>query len=580
MATVNSWTLSPGDSILFQRGGTWKGRLNLDTKHGSFLKPIYVGADTGSGPLPLITTRDTITGWSSPFNWVEDQPNVWRFTPVSSTSLSYDNPHFYTKRIWLADILNPEGVEYPMSLNSSLVSSHYRYSWTADNTGLFWVYSVGNPSTYYTSIEHPGNEDGTITLYGSSYFKIQNLDLRGSEGGCIDIAASTNKIEIRNCNIGRDTGHDGIRLFGRCDSIDIVSNRIIAGQTAQQYMYNAVYIGNGIGMYTGAHDIRVDSNLVADWFHSCIEVSDIYSLTDDGGIRMKNGYSVSNISIKYNKMSGANSSYCRGIGLDAYGYHKPYKIFCGYNRIDSMTARSQMELDSGVFVYNVISNTRNHGLQYAFVNNSGQGFMATGYNGTFPQNMLIANNTIYNCEEAGICLSSSDGYIPTRKNLIANNLIYNCGTVGQDGLFGYQFVCQILTGGSIDSNTLKNNLIYKAGVTTPFYDNQRPTGQQALTIDLFNASSDGATQNTVANNRSADPLLNSSTDPYLQAGSPAINHGLALDETYLLGLQPGSSWPSSIQRGAQGSFWNIGAYILSAIVPVNSIRIPRKIKVH
>ena len=47
----------------------------------------------------------------------------------------------------------------------------------------------------------------------------------------------------------------------------------------------------------------------------------------------------------------------------------------------------------------------------------------------------------------------------------------------------------------------------------------------------------------------------------LGSGSPAIGTGANLDGTYSVGLINGSTWPSGVILGAQGSPWNIGAYV-------------------
>lgn len=64
-----SFQLQPGDRILFERGGTWRGEVVLGSS-GSASQPITVGA-YGSGAKPVIKGSALVTGWT-PY-----QGNIW-----------------------------------------------------------------------------------------------------------------------------------------------------------------------------------------------------------------------------------------------------------------------------------------------------------------------------------------------------------------------------------------------------------------------------------------------------------------------------------------------------------------------
>lgn len=56
-------SLQPGDSILFKKGDTFYGQINV-TKSGSAAAPIYLGA-YGTGAKPIITGLTTVSAWTS-----------------------------------------------------------------------------------------------------------------------------------------------------------------------------------------------------------------------------------------------------------------------------------------------------------------------------------------------------------------------------------------------------------------------------------------------------------------------------------------------------------------------------------
>lgn len=64
IARVNQSTYSyqPGDRILFERGGTWRGEVVLGSS-GTAAQPITVGA-YGSGAKPVIKGSEAVTGWT------------------------------------------------------------------------------------------------------------------------------------------------------------------------------------------------------------------------------------------------------------------------------------------------------------------------------------------------------------------------------------------------------------------------------------------------------------------------------------------------------------------------------------
>ncbi|KAF0234975.1 MAG: parallel beta-helix repeat-containing, partial [Prolixibacteraceae bacterium] len=63
LARVNSFTPKAGDQILFKRGDSWFGTINVNAS-GSSASPIIYGA-WGDGANPVISGFTTITGWTN-----------------------------------------------------------------------------------------------------------------------------------------------------------------------------------------------------------------------------------------------------------------------------------------------------------------------------------------------------------------------------------------------------------------------------------------------------------------------------------------------------------------------------------
>ncbi len=75
------YSLQPGDQILFERGGTYRGELIMPNS-GTSTNPITVGA-YGTGAAPVISGSDVVT------NWVQHSGNIWR------TSITTPVKHLY-----------------------------------------------------------------------------------------------------------------------------------------------------------------------------------------------------------------------------------------------------------------------------------------------------------------------------------------------------------------------------------------------------------------------------------------------------------------------------------------------------
>lgn len=83
-----SYSLQPGDQVLFQRGGTYHGSLNISS-NGTSSQPIVVGA-YGSGARPIITGGKAISGWNN------YQGNIWMATCAEPVKYVFVNDDLMT----------------------------------------------------------------------------------------------------------------------------------------------------------------------------------------------------------------------------------------------------------------------------------------------------------------------------------------------------------------------------------------------------------------------------------------------------------------------------------------------------
>ncbi len=193
--------------------------------------------------------------------------------------------------------------------------------------------------------------------------------------------------------------------------------------------------------------------------------------------------------------------------------------------------------------------------------------------------MTVNHNTIYDNTWHGIQLNSTGD---TSNVVVFSNVLYGNGAVSA----GRGFISMTNSDGGYlynntfyDNNTgvyleddcsldaMKNNLVYdnrgygingEAGAAITAFD-----------YNLFNANDSGNYNDAFSeatNDVTADPLLtNAGSDDFtLLSTSPARNKGTDLGATYDDGLDPDSSWPSSVttlNQDVYGGGWEMGAYV-------------------
>jgi hypothetical protein len=129
IAKVNGSTFSAGDQILFKRGEVWRESL-VPPSSGAVGNPIVFDA-YGAGDAPTITGSQDLPA----ANWTLDSGNIWKAS-ITATSFNYI---LFGGSVW--------GLKHTTGKSACVAAYDFYF---ASNT--LYVYSVGNPASYYGSV--------------------------------------------------------------------------------------------------------------------------------------------------------------------------------------------------------------------------------------------------------------------------------------------------------------------------------------------------------------------------------------------------------------------------------------------
>ncbi len=229
LTKVSSAVLKSGDSVLFQRGGIYRGQLKTQ------MGVTYSAYGTGDKPK-LYGSPENSAGAEK---WVEtDVKNVWRYYKVLSedvgTIVFNDGEEHAIKCI-----LETGGIDLttrePFATYQDLKYDKHFYQ--VKDYGALYLYSdKGNPGTRWTSIEM--NVKHNVIGLSADNVTIDNLCVK--YGGAHGIGGGTRKnITVQNCEIGWIGG--SIQGWG------------VAGQAAT----HATRYGNGVELYGGCENYKI-----------------------------------------------------------------------------------------------------------------------------------------------------------------------------------------------------------------------------------------------------------------------------------------------------------------------------------
>jgi len=442
----------------------------------------YVTLEGREGDTIIINVINELTGWDESSNWTDNGNNIW--------SMSY-SPR--PGRLYL------DGDEAILATSSTTVNFTYKWYYDTGSSTLY-VYATQNPADEYSSMK---GSSSSYALYAEArqYIKIKNIELRGGYSACLYLVNVDHAI-VENCTIGYGAVKGvQIQQDSTPDSstyIDIVNCTISSGFNGT-YDHEDINLNDGITLYQGAEHCNVTNCTISNWGHCGVGLT----ATSTG-----NG-------VKYNTISdnviiGANVSYMRGFSVSGPDTKTQYNEIVR-NCILNTTVRNQINGDHNIFAYNLIDTISNSPC-YSY--GTAQGIELQGYGSNVCHDNKIANNTILNCDEAGIRLRTDANN--KEDNIISNNIVYNCGLDSKDSLDNYGIVVD--NASDILNNTFENNCVYKSGIANVIY--YRGT---AMSVSTWNTSDSNG--DTIDGNIQSDPLLSGFR---LSHNSPCINAGTTI----------------------------------------------------
>jgi parallel beta-helix repeat protein len=564
IAKVNTSKFTPGDSILFRRGETWREMLSLSTS-GAQGMPIVIDS-YGDGAPPVISGADLVptSAWSACGNC---SPHIWQ----ASVNVQPNVAIF-------------DGVKGNKKLSKDELNSPRDWFW---ESGSLFVFSDSNPAS---SFSNPGIEAGArpsgINLTGISYVTIKDLQISGAnatpyaEGAgiwaiTVHLTGPTpESLHVAHVNVVNGAG-DGIH-FENADhcSIDdsVVANNDGAGIkiyhsngtfpiTAASITNNEVHHNhfNGIFIVGCPRGERCRSRVYPDGLVvTGVRISGNEAHDNGAGIYLhetNDSIVANNTAYSNTDASRKGEGYC--VGLSGSSSNVVEKNDCYKARLSGI----ELSIDTGSPPFGSSENV----IRYNVVHDDGTHGIFTNY--VPSQNNKIIYNLIYNHPQGSCIMANYMGHE------IYNNTCYN----NREGIHLYISSTTRQTG----NISVKNNLIVRSsqyhvlvepGVQGPIYFSNNdyfPDSGHSFMLKGSQSNFAGWRNNTGqdANSIVEDPKFVSSApgtspgDFSLQPSSPAIGHGTDLGSNEERALAPGGSWPNQVALSIQKKDrWDIGAF--------------------
>lgn len=388
---LNNLTLHAGDSVLFERGGMWRGQYEIKNS-GSENSPIYIGC-FGKGKMPIFN------GAIIQKNWENIKENVWS---IKGNSLEHP--------FWTVCAFDQQRGTLVSSINALQNNKEYFIDKHLRNV---YIYHNKNPniSDVETSIYQHG-----IFIKKHQHIKIEGIKFQnyGYSGIMIRNEQAYGNIIVDACNF----------YFNKMDGLVIMDN----------HNYNLIknchssYNGNGF------YSIRAHNNhFVNDTFINNLSYDDIGLFTDGHGV----GLFRSGNCVVEKCFSSLNKGGAVGFDPDAnksagaFNTTIRYNHFKGALNSSACIAIQDVAVNSQVFIYyNLIENDNNIG---------SKGFAI--YSGFAIQGKLfVYNNTII--QNSGSYRTIAFRY--SDNVFFKNNLILSPQAKGS--------VLELMYGGNIESD--------------------------------------------------------------------------------------------------------------------------------
>jgi hypothetical protein len=446
IARVNqlSYTLQPGDQVLFQRGGTYRGTLIIGSS-GTTSSPILFGA-YGTGALPVISGSQSLS------NWVVHQGTIWKVQVAGAVKCLYSNGQLmtlarYPNTGWLR---NDNGTSARINDNALTQASGYWVGGQVVVRSTNWSYDV---STITASV--PGRIDFNDIYYNLDtlhwgYFlqnKLSELDTPGewyhdpSSGWLYfrapgDVNPNTLTVEASNTDraawiypFRQNLVFENIRFKHQAERAIVLDD---ADRVTVRYC-TFEDLGMAIFSYGGTN--KYHNNTFSRTYRTAIDMLDDNSeITDNtfNDIAMQPGLGESFWGYMGVRVQGTNNVVRNNrlttvgyIGISVYGNTMVERNFV-QNALALLNdgCGIGMENADGVVIRDNIILDIHGNLESAAPNAVGYWYAGMGiYFGMFSvKNTLVQNNTVANCEGAGIHV---DHTMVSTGNQIKDNVFFN-----------------------------------------------------------------------------------------------------------------------------------------------------------
>ncbi len=521
--------LANGNRYLQRRDTVWNGSLMIQATADSpdSAATLFIGAYGDGTARPTIRVDNLLPDAADKASWRLVGPGIWAYRTVDFK--------FPSPGVLLLDGRRAFG---PAGKREDLCTrrGQQRVEWLHTGEELLLCSPRGNPAEVFTRISgmqaRHGEAWAPVYIEGRHNIVIDGLALEGGGWGAVEVRAGSSDIEIRNCEIGRDSG-DGVRVFddtGMISRIDIHHNLIDSGVRWGAVGYAAVASGEGVYFQAGVKDSRIHHNEIVAWTHNGIYLNAAYA-----GSPGVVGNRIEHNDIHCGPAS-AYFDYCRPFGIDGWrsGVASGNVFFA--NRLHDFSVGAQVNGDRNYVVGNFCYNVSNSGARDS---PTGMCFRMQAY--VFSQENFIAFNTTANTADAAVEFRAGNGGITANHHVIGN-IFYGCS---HDAPPERRDVCVVVgEAPAVGPQVVEDNLL--------FNPDGRPVrvlyrGGRAWEVSrLLPMAGDRLSGNTVSDPLFADPL---SGDFALDERSPARGRAPVLDLPWLTG-RPGAlgAW-----QGAPGS---------------------------
>ena len=520
IAHVNAHTFSAGDSVLFQGGCTWREQLSLQ-QSGSSGNPITI-ASYGTGQA-IINGANVLTAWT------HASASLYYAAEPSTSSLGGGSFQVFEDGTRLAQ-------------NTTSSASLQAGQWYLDTGNSYiWVYTVAGNSPAGHTMEISVRQDCISPI---DYFVLQNLTVKNAAWSGVDVNnywGALHSVTITGMT-AQNNYIDGIAVYDSGSGYSI-SNVVVSGNTTS---------GNGsagIDVWANVSTISPVS-ITGNTLHDDNWNSTVSAF---GAIHVF-GPNVSNLTIEHNLVYNAGS------GLPSFkAYPNIYWTGSGIY-IDTVGSNA-------VIAYNNLYNNNADGLVLEEVtgaavygniayNNGVAGFTLDRIGHT----NLVYNNTSYG-NSIGFQLWAPGNSTPG--DLTNNQLINNIGVSNTVAAL------MAVDGGENDGTYGSGNIYtYNAfGAAATNFIEWGSSTYKSIYSAWETATGNCGTSGCSHSIQTAPTFTNAAGNNFtLASGSSAIDAGTNLGSTYEMGLNPSSSWPSSVSTLNQNSYgagWEIGAFVLA-----------------